>query len=87
MKKVLQIAMLLITTNSISAQNPLLIPPTLTGPSYNLTIEYDSVQLFPGVYTQTAGINGPILAPTLIIENGEVVTINVDNQLINGHYY
>lgn len=85
MKKILNIAIVLIATNSLIAQtqNPLLIPPTLTGPSYNLTIEYDSVQYYPGVYTQTAGINGPILAPTLIIENGEEVTVNVDNQLMD----
>ena len=85
MKNILSIAIVLIATNSITAQtqNPLLIPDTLTGPTYNLTIDYDSVEIYPGIYTQSAGINGPILAPTLIINHGDVVTINVDNQLMD----
>ena len=85
MKRILSIAIVLIATNSITAQtqNPLLIPDTLTGPTYNLTIDYDSVEIYPGIYTQSAGINGPILAPTLIINKGDVVTINVDNQLMD----
>jgi len=85
MKKILLSAMVLIATNSLTAQiqNPLLIPATLTGPTYNLTIDYDSVMIFPGIYTQSAGINGPILGPVVIIDKGDVVTINVDNQLMD----
>ena len=83
MKKILLITMVLFVISSIKAQNPLLIPPTLTGPNFNLTIDYDSVQFFPGIYTQTAGVNGPILAPTLIINHGDNIAINVDNQLMD----
>ncbi len=83
MKKILLSAMVLIATNSLTAQiqNPLLIPVTLTGPTYNLTIDYDSVQFFPGIYTQTAGVNGAILGPTLIINKGDNVNISLQNNL------
>ena len=81
MKKILLITMVLFVISSIKAQNPLLIPPTLTGPNFNLTIDYDSVQFFPGIYTQTAGINGAILAPTLIINQGDNVNISLQNNL------
>ncbi len=40
--------MVLFLINSINAQNPLLIPPTLTGPNFNLTI--DISKLTKGVY-------------------------------------
>ena len=85
MKKILSIAMVLITTSTLTAQtqNPLLIPPTLTGPNYNLIVDYDSLEIFPGFFTQTAGVNGAILGPTLIINKGDVVTMNVENRLID----
>ena len=81
MKKILSITMVLFVISSIKAQNPLLIPPALIGPNFNLTIDYDSVEFFPGHFTQTAGVNGPILAPTLIINKGDNININVNNQL------
>ena len=76
---------MLIATNSLIAQtqNPLLIPDTLTGPNYNLVVDYDSLELFSGVFTQTAGVNGVILGPTLVINKGDVVTMNVENKLID----
>lgn len=85
MKKILNIAIVLIATNSLIAQtqNPLLIPDTLTGPNYNLVVDYDSLELFSGVFTQTAGVNGVILGPTLVINKGDVVTMNVENKLID----
>jgi len=81
MKKILSITMALFVISSIKAQNPLLIPPALIGPNFNLTIDYDSVEFFPGHFTKTAGVNGPILAPTLIINKGDNININVNNQL------
>ena len=85
MKKILLSAMVLIATSTLTAQiqNPLLIPPTLTGPNYSLVVDYDSLEIFPGFFTQTAGVNGAILGPTLIINKGDVVTMNVENKLID----
>ena len=51
MKKILSITMALFVISSIKAQNPLLIPPALIGPNFNLTIDYDSVEFFPGQFT------------------------------------
>ena len=57
------------------------IPETLAGPTFDLTVAYDSVEFIPGYLTQTAGVNGPILGPTLIINKGDAVSINVTNEL------
>ena len=85
MKNILLIAIVLIAINSSTAQtqNQLLMPPTLTGPNYNLIVDYDSLEIFPGIFTQTAGVNGAILGPTLIINNGDVVSMNVENRLLD----
>ena len=55
------------TGNFCLAQNPLFIPPTLTGTSFNLNIQNGTTQFFTGINTPTYGINGNILAPTIIV--------------------
>ncbi len=62
-------------------QNALLIPPTLSGTTFNLNVLADSTEFFPGHMTPTYGINGNILGPTLILNKGDNVTLNVTNQL------
>lgn len=64
-----------------SAQQPLLIPPVLTGPTFNLNVTMDSTEFFPGIKTPTYGYNGNILGPTLILNKGETVTMNVTNNI------
>ncbi len=85
MKKIFLLIIILaaVSTTTAQTQNALLIPDTLTGPNYNLTVDYDSLEIFPGIYTHTAGVNGAILGPTLIINKGDVVTMNVENKLID----
>ncbi len=63
------------------AQNPLVIPPTLTGTNFNLTIQEGITQFFTGINTPTYGINGSLLAPTLIVNKNDWVTMNVTNNL------
>ena len=70
----------LISINAI-AQNPLVIPDTLHGPVYNLVAQEDSVQFLAGPKTPTYGYNGAILGPTLFMNKGESVQINVMNLL------
>ncbi len=65
----------------IFAQNPLSIPPTLTGTVFNLTIQNGNTQFYPGINTPTYGINGNLLAPTLIVNKGDEVAMNVTNTL------
>jgi FtsP/CotA-like multicopper oxidase with cupredoxin domain len=64
-----------------SATNPLMIPPTLTGPVYNLNMAFGTTPFHDGPETVTAGYNGNILGPTLIMTAGEFVTLNVTNNL------
>lgn len=67
-----------------AAQNPLAIPSTLNGTIINLTMQSDSVQFLPGTITQTLGYNGSYLGPTLLLDNGSNVTINVSNNMNDG---
>jgi len=66
---------------SLFAQNPLIIPPSISGNTFDLTLKEDSMQFYPGIYTRTMGVSFPILGPTLIFEKGEEVNVSFDNQL------
>jgi blue copper oxidase len=66
---------------SAAAQNAVMIPPALTGPVYNLNMAYSTTPFLAGAETVTAGYNGNILGPTLIMNAGEFVTLNVTNNL------
>jgi len=61
--------------------NPLHIPDTITGTTFNLTVAPSSVEFFQGVQTPTFGINGDYLGPTLIMNAGDFVQMNVTNML------
>ena len=65
----------------ISAQNPLLIPETLSGNEFNLNLQNGNTQFLEGTATQTMGANGDILAPTLIFDAGEFIDIYVTNNI------
>ena len=65
----------------ISAQNPLLIPETLSGNEFNLNLQNGITQFLEGTATQTMGANGDILAPTLIFDAGEFIDIYVTNNI------
>ncbi len=64
--------------------NTLNMPDTLSGPTYN--ISYDEVTVdWDGVAYEAYGINSTdaILGPTLIWNKGEVISLNVTNNLNN----
>lgn len=63
------------------AQNPLLIPDTVSGEAIDLELTTGTTQFLPGTLTQTMGVNGPLLGPTIILHNGQPVTLNVTNHL------
>jgi bilirubin oxidase len=67
----------------LTAQNPLFIPDTLVGSSINLSLQEGSVNFYPGLATQTMGVNGNLLGPTLILNKTETVTMNVTNNLMD----
>ena len=64
---ILSVAALFAATDFLMAQNPLFIPPSLSGTNFNLNIQNGTTQFYPGINTPTYGINGALLAPTLII--------------------
>ena len=63
-------------------QNPLRIPTPLYGNQFNLNLVMGFTPYF-GQQTMTMGANGSILGPTLFLNQGDSVTINVINGL--GH--
>lgn len=79
----LALAILIISYSHLMAQsyNTLWIPPTLTGPTFNLDLKDTLAQLIPGQQTVTAGINGKFWGPTLIFNKGDTVYMNIQNYL------
>ncbi len=62
-------------------QNPLTIPPSLTGTNFNLDVQAGTTNFYGSILTPTYGINGSFLSPTLIVNKGDLVTLNVINNL------
>jgi len=69
--------------NTAGAQftTPAPVPPTLSGNTINLTLQNGTQQFYPGYNTATIGYNGNHLGPTLVLQKGQEVTINVTNTL------
>jgi bilirubin oxidase len=65
------------------SQNLLFIPDTISGNVIPLEIKHDHVHFFSGNQTETMGINGAILAPTIILNKGQQVTMEVTNLLFD----
>jgi bilirubin oxidase len=69
-------------TLAASTHQPLWIPPTITGPNFDLTLAPHSKQFFPGTATATYGFNdSEFWGPTLIMNKDDQVLINVTNKL------
>ncbi|RLD50709.1 MAG: bilirubin oxidase, partial [Bacteroidetes bacterium] len=75
------IGILLIGHNFLHGQNPVLIPDTLSGNDFYLSLQNGTFQFYPDQVTNTMGVNGNILGPTLIMQKGDLVNLQVDNQL------
>ena len=63
------------------SQNPLFIPTTLSGGTIELNLDEGEIEFYNGFSTNTIGYNQDILGPTLILEKGNDVTLNVTNNL------
>jgi bilirubin oxidase len=75
-------ALCCLVIQSAQSQTAIPVPDTLSGSSITLTMHQDSVQFFPGRFTQTLAFNQySYLGPTLILNNGQNVSITVDNQI------
>lgn len=70
------------TTTTSTTYNDLWIPPTITGTAFNLSLGKSTKQLRTGAATATYGYNGnSFWGPTLIMNKGDNVQINVTNTL------
>lgn len=63
------------------AQNPLYIPPALTGTNFTLTVQSGSKVFYGTTATPTYGINGVWMSPTVMVNKGDSITLNVVNNL------
>ncbi|MFN5325547.1 MAG: multicopper oxidase domain-containing protein [Bacteroidota bacterium] len=68
-------------SKSATAQIPLVIPDTLAGTLFSLNIQDSSKTFFSGTSTSTMGVNGAYLGPTLIMNKGDFVQMQVTNSL------
>lgn len=75
------IILIALTSTYSFSQNPLFIPDTLSGTTFNLTAQPGTKVFFTGKNTPTYGFNGNFLGPTLIIKKGDSITLNVTNNL------
>lgn len=80
-KQIFIITALMLFGSLLNAQNPLLIPGTLSGTEFNLNLQNGTYQFYDGINTTTMGANGNILGPTLIMQKGDFVNITVNNNL------
>ena len=72
--------------NGATAQtyNPLWVPPTLTGTTFSLSLNQTNKQFFAGKTTLTyAYNNNDFWGPTLIMNKGDKVQINLTNTLVD----
>ena len=81
MRSLLLIYAICLTSFVMVSQNPIVIPATIESTNVNLTLQTGTFQFFPGQDTSTMGANGPVLGPTIIMDNGDNMNINVTNNL------
>ena len=77
-------APVVVTLTVAQTYNPLYIPDTMTGTTFNLTLDQSAKQYFTGAATQTYGYNKALFwGPTLIMKKGDLVQIHLKNNLID----
>lgn len=81
MTKSLLFSALIVNSVAGLSQNTLFIPDTLHGPNIDLTLQEGTTQFYGTIQTNTMGANGSLLGPTLILNQGDFVSIAVNNQL------
>ncbi len=79
--RLLLIALGHLCVSPLFSQNPLFIPDTLSGTTFNLAVKKGTTEFFKGFNTTTYGYNGAFLGPTLFMNKGDNVTLNVTNNL------
>ena len=79
--------LLFISLISISSAQTFFVPPLDTGVvgngarTFDLQLQNGTTSFFPGIETETSGYNGNFLGPTLLMQKGDSVVINVTNTM------
>ncbi len=82
LKKSILFALLIASSFCNAQYNNMWIPDTLSGTNFNLTVKDTFAQIVnSGNQTITGGINGKFWGPTLFVNKGDVVHMNVTNKL------
>jgi bilirubin oxidase len=82
LKKITTLLALLICLQVNAQYNTMWIPDTLSGTNFNLAIRDTFAQIVnTGNQTITGGINGKFWGPTIFVNKGDVVHMNVQNNL------
>ena len=81
MKKYKSTLFLAFITIVAQAQNLINFPDTVSGSNINLSIRDSSKQFFVGYNTKTIAYNGRYLGPTIFLNKGQNVSLNVTNNL------
>jgi len=77
---------ILTCSNFVVAQT-FFVPPLDTGVegngarTFNLQLQNGTTSFFPGIETETSGYNGNFLGPTLLMQKGDSVVMNVTNTM------
>ena len=80
--KIILILLSLLISTTQAQYNQMWIPDTLSGTNFNLTIKDTFAQIVnKGNQTITGGINGKIWGPTLFVQKGSEIHMNVHNKL------
>ncbi len=75
-------APVLVTLTAAQTYNPLIIPEVMTGTTFDLNLHTATKQFLPGVATNTYAYNNMLFwGPTLIMDKGDWVQMNVTNNL------
>ena len=70
------------TSSGATTLNPLWIPPAVNGPNFDLELAPSTATLLDGKKVSTIAYNGESMwGPTLIMNNGDDVAVNVTNRL------
>ncbi|MFM1744317.1 MAG: hypothetical protein RLZZ630_254, partial [Bacteroidota bacterium] len=81
MKKLPFLLVVVIHYHTAFSQNQLVIPDTLSGSVFNLVMKDTTKVFYPGFTTSTFGVNADYLGPTLIMNHGDSIRMNVVNLL------
>ena len=76
-------APVVVTLTTAQTNNPLIVPEVMTGTTFNLNLHPTTKQFYSGTATNTYAYNNMLFwGPTLIMNKGDWVQMNVTNNLV-----